>query len=443
LKSTGLLVAASLLLVLTGVIWWSNKREAVASKPDSNAAPKILTLDASAVTSLSIRKRDQGTTTLDRDHEAWRITAPAPLAADRESVASLLSTLSSLSSEHLIADKVSDPASYGLADPALKITVSLKDHQTRELLIGDQTPAGNAYYAMLSGDPRVFTLASYNQTSLDKSSNDLRDKRLLTADFDQVSQIELSNQKGGKKQQITFARNKDAWQILRPVPSRAATDQVAELIRSLGEAKMEVGAAADAGKTAAAFSSASPFASVKVTGASGTEVLEIRKSKDDYYAKSSALAGVFQVAAASATALDKSLDDFRDKKLFDLGYQDPDKIEIHDGALAYFFTRSGGDWWGADGKKLDESSVEPLVEKLRALTAQKFPESGFSAPVLELRVTSNAGKRVEQVAVAKKGDAYLAKRENEAALYELAAKDIEELEGLCKKVKPLAVAPKK
>jgi hypothetical protein len=446
-KSTGLLIAASLLLLLTGVIWWSNKKEAVASKPDANAAPKILSLDASAVTSLTIRHKDQGTLTLDRDHEAWRITAPAPLQADRESVSSLVSTLSSLSSEHLIEDKVSDRAAYGLADPALELTITLEDRQTRKLLIGDQTPAGNAYYAMLEGDPRVFTVAAYNKTSLDKTSNDLRDKRLLTADFDKVSQIELSNQKGGKKQEITFARNKDAWQILRPVPCRAASDQVQDLVRSLGDAKMELTAASDAAKAAAAFSSGSPFASVKVTGASGTETLEIRKSKDDYYAKSSAVAGVFQIAAPSASALDKSLDDFRDKKLFDFGYQDPDKIEVHAGAASYFFTRSGGDWWGPDGKKLDGSTVEPLVEKLRGLAAAKFPESGFSAPALELRVTSNETKRVEQVALAKQGDAYLAKRENEPALYQLPGKDIEELEELCKKVKPKAApqtaAPKK
>ena len=442
MKSTGLVIATCLLLLLTGAIWWSNKKEA-ASKPEATAAPKILSLDPSAVTSLTIRQRDRSALTLDRDHESWRITAPEPLQADRDSVSSLVSTLSSLSSEHLIEDKVSDPAAYGLADPALEVTVALKDRQTRKLLVGDQTPAGSAYYAMLSGDPRVFTLAAYNKTSLDKTSNDLRDKRLLTADFDKVSQIELSNQKGGKKQEITFARNKDAWQILRPVPCRASADQVQELVRSLGDAKMELSGTADAGKTAAAFSSASPFASVRVTGASGTEVLEIRKSKDDYYAKSSAVAGVFQIAAPSATSLDKGLDDFRDKKLFDLGYQDPDKIEIHEGAASYFFTRSGGDWWGPDGKKLDESTVEPLVEKLRGLAAVKFPESGFAAPALELRVTSLAGKHVEQVSVSKQGDAYLARRENEPALYELPAKDIDELRELCKKVKPVAAAPKK
>ena len=46
----------------------------------------------------------------------------------------------------------------------------------------------------LAGDPRVFTIASYTKTSIDKGPNDLRDKRLLTADFDKISQVQLDRQ---------------------------------------------------------------------------------------------------------------------------------------------------------------------------------------------------------------------------------------------------------
>ena len=36
--------------------------------------------------------------------------------------------------------------------------------------MGDNTPAGNAVYVALAGDPRVFTLANYSKTSLDKGA---------------------------------------------------------------------------------------------------------------------------------------------------------------------------------------------------------------------------------------------------------------------------------
>ena len=89
-----------------------------------------------------------------------------------------------------------------------------------------------------------------------------------------------------------------------------------------------------------------------MTGTFGTQELQVRKAKDDYYAESSAVSGVYKVPASVGTSLDKSLEDFRDKKVFDFGYEDPEKIEIHDGGKSYFLTRSGSDWWDAKGKKL-------------------------------------------------------------------------------------------
>lgn len=444
MKSTGLLIAAAVLAILSGVLYWSNHHkpaEDTSVKASADAAPKILSLNQSDIVAVSIHRKDQPTVDLSRNaSNNWQITAPKALAADQEDVSSMLSTLSSLNSDRLIEEKASDLTPFGLATPDLEVTITLEDNKTQKLLIGGQTPSGNDYYAVLSGDPRLFTIASYNKTSLDKSANDLRDKRLLTADFDKVSQIELTNQKPDKKADITFARNKDAWQILKPKPARADSDEVEGLIRSLRDAKMDTSAATDESKVESAFKSATPFAAAKVTGTSGTQELEIRKSKDDYYARSSVVPGIFKVAANVGTSLDKKLDDFRNKKLFDFGYSDPNKIEIHEGAKSYFLLHSGNDWWGPEGKKLDEMSSQDLVSKVRDLSASKFPDSGFTAPALELTVTSNDNKRVEKISISKKGDTYIAKRENEPELYELPASSVTALQQAAADLKPAAPA---
>jgi len=348
-----------------------------------------------------------------------------------------LMSLSSLTSDRLIEQEIGDTAPYGLSKPQLEIDVALKDSKEQKLLIGDQTPSGSTYYAMVAGNPRLFTIASYHKTSLDKSANDLRDKRFLTADFDKVSQIELRND--AKKQELTLARNKDGWQVLKPAPYRADTEQVDEFVRALREAKMDLSSTTDDAKMAAAFKSAELFGDAKVTGASGTQELEVRRSKDqtDYYARSSAVAGIYKLASTTGTGLNKGLDDFRNKKLFDFGYQEPEKIEIRDAQKSYFLTRSGSDWWGPDGKKLDASTIDPVVEKLRGLAATKFLNSGFSAPLLQLTVASNEGKRVERVSIARNGDTYVAKRENEAALYELPS-SVKDLQDAVSKIKPVA-----
>ena len=440
MKLRDLFIASCVLAVLLGVLYWSNHRKqgedsSVKASPD--APVKILSLNQTEIIRLVIHRRGQPQVDLSRNGSGtWQITAPMPLPADQAEVAGLLSTLSSLNSDRLLDEKAPDLAPYGLANPSLEVDVALKGDKTEKLLIGDPTPTGNAYYVMLASDPRLFTAASYNKSNLDKSVNDLRDKRLLTADFDRVSQIELMNQKPGKQQDITFARNKDAWQIRKPKPYRVDTDQVDALIRSLKDAKMDTASASEGASNAATFKSAAPFAIAKITEASGTQKLEVRKRKDDYYAKSSVLSGIYKVSANSAVSLDKSLDNFRNRKLFDFGYQVPDKLEIHDGSKSYFLTRSGSDWWGLDGKKLDEASVQLLLSKIRELSAEKFTDSGFTTPMLEIAVTSNDSKRIEKVYIAKGKETYIARREREPALYELPVSSVVDLQKSAADVKP-------
>lgn len=443
MKLSGLLTAAVVLAALLGVLYWSNHHPTTDTsvKASADASPKILSLSSADITGLAIDRKDQPAVDLSRGSSGtWQISAPQAFAADQDTVSTLLSVASSLNADRLIADKATNLAAYGLATPPLEVDLTTKDNKTKKLLVGDQTPSGSAYYAMVSGDPRVYTIASYNKTSLDKSAGDLRDKRLLTGDFDKVSQIQLINQDPKKKADITLARNKDAWQILKPGPFRADSSQVDDLVRSLQDAKMETPSAADDAKDAAAFKSATPFAAAKVTGASGAQDLEIRKSKDDYYAKSSAVPGVYKVPATLATSLDKSLDDFRNKKLFDFGYSDVNKIEIHDGSKSFFATHSGSDWWGPDGQKLDDAGVEALISNVRDLSAEKFPASGFTTPVLEITVTSDNSKKVDKVLLAKAKDAYIAKRENEPALYEVSTSAVQQIQQSAANVKPVAPA---
>jgi hypothetical protein len=422
MKSKGLLIASFLLLVLSGVIWWSNKKAATADKtPVESTTVKLLNLPADQIQSIEIKKRTGETIQLQRHDSKWLIAIPEPFRADPDAVSSMLSTLSSLSSDRTVEEKATSLDQYGLTAPALELNITDKNKKSTRLLVGDDTPAGSAVYAAIAGDSRVFALSSYKKNSFDKSMSDLRDKRLLPFDSDKVSSIELT----AKKQTIAFGRTKEDWQIVKPKPFRADRSQVEELLRNLRDAKMDSSANEDDKKMSAAFNSGTPFASAKVTDVSGAQELQVRKNKDDYYAKSSALPGVYKIS--SATGMDKGLDDFRNKKLFDFGFAEPDKIELNDGAKSYSLTHNGSDW-SSNGTKMDPSTASAFVDKIRDLSASKFPETGFTTSVLDLTVTSDGAKRVEKVMLSKNGDKYLAKRENEPALYELEASAVTDLQ---------------
>jgi hypothetical protein len=440
MKSRGLLVATIVLAALGGTLYWSNHRkpEDTTAKAAADAPPKILALNQTDINSVAIKKKGGEEITLAKnDAGKWQISSPKPLPADQNTVSNILSPLSALSAERLIEDKASNLEQYGLAHPALEVEITQKDAKKYELLFGDDTPTGSGTFAALGGDPRVFTVATYNKNGFDKSADGLRDKRLMTFDTDKVSRVELT----AKKQTIEFGRNKEEWQIVKPGPYRAEGFQVDALVRNLGDAKMELSGTDDAKKVAAGFASGTPIATAKVTDVSGTQELQVRKNKDDYYAKSSTVEGIYKVSSGIGTQLDKSLDDFRDKKLFDFGFADPEKIEIHDGAKNYSLSRSGEDWT-LNGVKADVGTARDLVGKIRDLSAEKFVESGFATQVLDIAVTSNDGKRVEKVLLAKNGDRCIAKRENEPSLYELSGATLEELQKAAAELKPSAPTKK-
>jgi hypothetical protein len=437
MKLRSLIVAAIVLLALVGVLYWSNHRKPSdeVAKASADTSPAILKLDESAITKLELRNKDAEAILLARNNAgAWQIEQPKPLRADQSAVSSALSTLSSLTSERVVEDKASDLKPFGLDRPAVEVDVTEKNNKTHQLLIGDNTPAGGATYAMLAGDPRVFTIASYQKTSIDKSLNDLRDKHLLTVSADKVSRLELIS----KNQDIEFGRDKDEWQILKPKPLRADSIQVGELVSKLTDARMDLsGLDTNAKQTASDFARATPVATAKLTDLSGTQELQVRKNKDTYYAKSSEVEGAYKVDSSLGQSLDKKLDDFRNKNLFDFGYKDPDKIEMHNGSKAYFLTKGGADWW-SNGKKMDAGGVEDFISDLRNLAANKFVNSGFAQPTIELTVSSDDGKRVEKVSVAKSSDGFIAKRENESTLYHLEASPIDALEKAADDIKPAA-----
>lgn len=433
MRFRGLLVAVVLLAGLGVGLYFSNKEKAAeAAKPPTDASPKILALNQGDITKIVLKKKGADPMELDRTNGKWQITAPKAYPADQDAAIQLGYAAATVNSDSVVENKASNLATFGLNSPSLEVDVTAKG-KVSKLLFGDDTPTNSGSYAMLEGNPHVYTVASYAKTGLDKSPNDLRDKRLLTFDQDKLSRVELV----AKKQDIEFGRDKDHWQIVKPKPYRADGSQVDDMLRKLKDAKMDLTLSDDDTKKAAAsFASGTPVATVKFTDPSGNQQIEIRKVKDDYYAKSSIVPGVYKVTADLGTGVDKSVDDFRNKKLFDFGFNDPSKIEMHVNGKFYGFQKGGDDWF-SNGKKMDSVSVQSFLDKLRDLSASKFIDTGsLGAPAIDISVTSMDGKTTEKILLAKQGLDYVAQRENEPALYGLDSKTIDDLTQAVGDVKP-------
>jgi hypothetical protein len=428
MKPKGLLISVVLLAVLGGLVWWSNKKQASATSKTSDTTTKLLTIPDDQFQEIRVKKLTGEVENLQRENGKWRMTEPKPLAADQDAVSSMVSNLSSLNADKVIEEKAGDLKPYGLNDPTLSIQIKRKDGKTDELLVGDDTPTGSGAYAKLANDPRVVTIASFVKSSLDKKPDDLRDKRLLTFDQDKLTRVDLQ----AKGSAVEFGKDgQGEWQILKPKPLRADSSAVNGLVDKLRDAKMDLTGSEDAARK---FAASPRVATATVSDAAGPQTLEVRKDKDkNYFAKSSAVEGIYKIASDTGDALDKGLEDFRNKKLFDFGFSDPGKVDLQGGV----YTKSG-DKWMSGAKTMDNGSVQNLIDKLRDLAATKFAEAGGGEPVFTATVTSNNGKRVEKVTIRKQGTRYFAQRENEPSIYELDAKAVDDLEAAAKGIKEAA-----
>ena len=441
MKIRQLIAAAIVLAALTATLYWSNRRQPIeeAAKAAASAPVKILAFQKDDISKLEIKRKSGEFLDFSKTGSgSWKITSPISLIGDADSISTILYAISPLETDRVIEEKAGDLKTYGLAEPAVEVSATGKDGKPQKLLVGDDVPTGGSAYAMLAGDPRVFLISSSAKTNFDKGLKDLRDKRLLPVDFNNISKIEIVS----PKLNLAFSSNNGQWLLQAPKDVRGDTSKLEGVVEKLRLATMDPSAPdTDMKKAASSFSSGTPVATVKATDASGSQELQVRKSKDDYYAKTTAMEGAFKVTKELGEAIHKNLDDFREKRLFDFAESNPEKIEIHSGSKSYFLTRNGEDWW-SDGKKMDAVGIDSLLRAIRMLSATKFVSSGFSSTAATLIATSNGGKRVEKVEISKAGTGYMAKRENEPLLYELDAKAFEDLQKAADELKP-AETPKK
>jgi len=441
MPNRGLIVAAVLLAALGAGVWYSERLEREKEKkPPADSSPKLVEMAEDQMQRLEIKRRGELPVVIERDNSGkWAMTAPQALAVDADAVSSLTSTLSSFSSDRLVEEQAADLEAFGLARPALTVTVTPKNGAARQLLIGDETPTGGGYFAKMEGDPRVFSIYSYNRSAVDKTWKDLREKRLMTFNSEQVSRVELTAK--GKTLELGKAAGGD-WQILKPGPYRGDNLQIDEIVRKIRDARMDVTISdEEAAQAPARFAAGTPVATARVTDTSGVQVFEVRRNKDEYYARSSAIAGVYKIGRESAEGLDKTVEDLRNRKLFDFGFTDPERVEIRDGAATTVLTKSG-EKWQRSGKDLESAGALTLIDKLRDLRAVRFPSSGFTNPVLEILVSRESGKKAERVQIATAGSAFYARRENEPALYEIESKAVDEIRQAVKDLKEAAPAAK-
>lgn len=163
---------------------------------------------------------------LEKNGSEWEILEPKHMPADSSAVSSLLSSLTDLNATDFV-NSPSAPATYGLAEPALKVWYSTAAPATapsqpsgHELSFGRfATLDRNQVYASEDGGP-IATVSSTSEDSFKKTALDLRDKKIVDIDPAHVTGFTLSINRAATTQPTTKPSEQVEYTISRRKENR-------------------------------------------------------------------------------------------------------------------------------------------------------------------------------------------------------------------------------
>lgn len=171
------------------------------SKPSPiRKAPETIQLskgDKAGIVRVALTDRAEGPLVLAKKAGKWNTEPPVTAVLDDTSIDNLLDDFAALAAQRVIDEKPTDLAQYGLAPPRASATANWQDGTSRTLLLGDKTPSGSTFYIQVKGDPKVYSVESYNGQHFHWTLKDIRSRTLTPAiNWDEVAYVKLTEPDG-------------------------------------------------------------------------------------------------------------------------------------------------------------------------------------------------------------------------------------------------------
>ncbi len=419
----------------------------VESKHDPNEGEKkakVFTVDAAKIEEVEVHASSGAVTKLKKTGDHWAIVSPAQAAADEAAVTSLVDALASMEVDKVLDENPSSLAQFGL-DPA-RYSVAFKvngDATTHRISIGNKTPTGSGLYARVEGQNRLFLAPAVQDDTLNRTTFDLRDKRVLVFTRDSVDSVALA---GKGSPAIALAKKGNDWRLTSPIDARADFSPVDGLIGRLDQVHMLSLVSEGAEPSAAemkTYGLDAPQLVATVGTGSSKATLAIGAKKDDanLYARDLSRPMVFTVEPALLADLTKKADDLRVKDVFQFKSHSATSLDITHGATVVAYGKkkpanaaadtSAQDVWAQTqpaAKDVNQTAMTDLINTLTSLRVDHFvdkvPASGD-----DLVVAAKTGEGTtaveEHVTLRKVGDTVYAIQSAEAGAGVVATADFD------------------
>ena len=410
--STGIMV-----LVLAGLVGYIYFVDSKQEPSGTTTKEKLFgSLQADDIEEVQVKSADGETTRLQKADGNWQLVEPVKAAADTSEITTIASSLASLEIQRVVDENPADLKQYGLEPARVEVAFRPKgEKELKRVQIGEKTATGTDLYARLPDQKRVFLVSSFLDSTFNKNTFALRDRRILVFDRNMVDGLELTG--GSSKTQLV--KSGSEWRLASPISVRADFAAVEGALERLSSTQMQ-SIVDPEGKDLAKFGLTKPTGTIVVKTGSSSATLTLGSTENALlHARDSSRPIVFTIAPIFREDVIRSVNEFRRKDLFDGRAFTAAKVEIKRGAETIALEKSKGkdnaDVWKSSGKDIDSAKADDLLTKLTALRAASFedqPHASLKAPALVVTVHFGENKQ-ETVTIGRSGMDVFASRSDE------------------------------
>jgi Domain of unknown function (DUF4340) len=440
----GLRSTIALLVVLIGLgayiyfVTWKTTSETSTSKQEKVFAG----VAADKIEEMKVKSDKGDLTALKKENGNWQLVSPIGTRADESEASGIAHALGQLEIVRVIDENPTDLKDYGLTTPRIEIEFKAAgDKDYRRLFIGEKSPTGSDLFAKRNDDKRVFLVAAYQETTLNRSTFELREKTLLKFEREKVDGIDLN----AGSQAVQLTKDNTDWKITRPLQVRADYGAVEGLIGRLQTAAMK-SIVADKATPAELkkYGLDKPAASVdvKIGSAKATLLLGSKAEDNTVYARDAAKEMVVTIDSMLADELKKGADEYRRKDIFEFRPYNASRVELTRAGQTVAFEKAKGQGNDAPDKwrrvspnpaDADKDKIDSLLSRLSNMRAASFVDAsaagakaGVNMPALTVLAKFDDGKKEERVTFGKVDTDVFAARPGEPGAAKVDANDFTE-----------------
>lgn len=404
------IIALVVLLIIGGYAFVMNRY----SRP--LPVEKLLGVKADDIAKIELKYPDRALTVERPKGGLWKIVKPIGVDADQTPVNNLARAIANAQVTKTVEDKATDLAPFGLAKPAVVITVTTFDGKTHAPIeVGKTTPVGFSAYVMRGGKDAVMLTSSAFPSGMNKTVDQLRKRDLLTFKIGDVSHFTLAKDDGSI---IDVVRDGDKWKITKPGNYPADPTQVRQLLSSLLEVKV-ADFIADAPASVSQYGLEKPHLTITVYDKNGAQesllfgFKQTEQGKDGIYVRRGEGTPVYTVHEWVLNAVNRSALDLRDKTVFSFEPSSVQSADVTVDKEHFTLKRAAGGKWdvieGASSAPADVPVVERFLDEIRELkgvsiVADPMPSPkpfGLDAPQVVVTLIGKDGKPIGTIKFSK------------------------------------------